>query len=90
MTTKAPDLQAVTQRVWPPRRPAPVEVELWRAEALAVRRGLSAARAERWSDVRSQAHPRWLGPALAPHRGTVLAYVCGRRKETVCLARPAL
>ena len=39
--------------------PEHVEVELWRADELEVRRGLSSALAEMGSAVRSKAHPRW-------------------------------
>jgi IS1 transposase len=56
-----------------PLRPEPVEVEIWRAEALAVRRGLSSALDERWSYVRSKAHPRWFWHTIDHHTGTVLA-----------------
>jgi hypothetical protein len=40
---------------------------------LAVRRGLSSELDERWSYVRSKAHPRWLWHAIDHHTGTVLA-----------------
>ena len=46
--------QAVLQHL----SPAQVEVELWRANALEVRRGLSSELDEMWSYVRSKAHPR--------------------------------
>ena len=70
--------QAVLQHL----HPTPVEVELWRADALEVRRGLSSELDEMWSYVRSKAHPRWLWPAIDHHTGTVLASVCGRRQDT--------
>ena len=41
----------------PPER---VEVEIWRADELEVRRGLRSELDEMWSYVRSKAHPRWL------------------------------
>ena len=40
--------------------PECVEVELWRADELAVRRGLSAELDEMWSYVRCKANRRWL------------------------------
>jgi hypothetical protein len=49
----------VHERVLPQRHPAQVEVEIWRADELKVRRGHSAALDEIWSDVRRKAHPRW-------------------------------
>ena len=41
-----------------------VEVEIWRADALEVRRGLSSELDEMWSYVRSKANPRWLWHAI--------------------------
>ena len=38
--------------------PEQVEVEIWRADALEVRRGLSSELDEMWSYVRSKANPR--------------------------------
>ena len=70
--------------------PAQVEVKIWRADALEVRRGLSSELDEMWSYVRSKANPRWLWHAIDHHTGTVLAYVFGRRKEAVFLALKAL
>jgi hypothetical protein len=61
--------QAVLQHL----HPECVEVELWRADELEVRRGRSSELDERWSSVRSKAHPRWLWPAIDPHTGQVLA-----------------
>jgi len=78
--------QAVLQHL-PPEH---VEVEIWRADALEVRRGLSSELDEMWSYVHSKANPRWLWHAIDHHTGTVLAYVCGRRQDTVFLARKAL
>ena len=40
--------------------PEHVEVEIWRADALEVRRGLSSELDEMWSYVHSKANPRWL------------------------------
>ena len=69
---------------------AHVEVEIWRADALEVRRGLSSELDEMWSYVRSKSNPRWLWHAIDHHTGKVLAYVFGRRKDTVFLALKAL
>ena len=57
--------------------PEHVEVEIWRADALEVRRGLSSELDEMWSYVRSKAHPRWLWHAIDHLTGKVLAYVFG-------------
>jgi insertion element IS1 protein InsB len=65
--------------------PEQVEVEIWRGDALEVRRGLSSELDEMWSYVRSKANPRWLWHAIDHHTGTVLAYVLGRRQDTVFL-----
>src|ERR687885_1887749 len=45
---------------------------------------------EMWSYVRSKANPRWLWHAIDHHTGTVLAYVFGRRQDTVFLELKAL
>ena len=63
--------QAVLQHL-PPKH---VEVEIWRADALEVRRGLSSELDEMWSYVHSKANPRWLWHAIDHHTGQVLAYV---------------
>ena len=73
--------QAVLQHLHPEH----VEVEIWRADALEVRRGLSSELDEMWSYVQSKAHPRWLWHAIDHHTGKVLAYVFGQRQETVFL-----
>jgi insertion element IS1 protein InsB len=65
--------------------PAQVEVEIWRADELEVRRGLSSELDEMWSFVQAKAHPRWLWHAIDHHTGKVLAYVFGRRKDAVFL-----
>ena len=70
--------------------PEHVEVEIWRADELEVRRGLSSELDEMWSYVRSKAHPRWLWHAIDHHTGKVLAYVFERRKDTVFVALKAL
>lgn len=56
-----------------------MEVARCRADALVQRRGLTSERDEMWSYVGKKAEPRW--PARDPYRGTVLAYVSGRRKD---------
>jgi insertion element IS1 protein InsB len=65
-------------------------VEIWRADTLEVRRGLSSERDERWGDVQSKAPPRWLWHAIAHHTGKVFADVFGRRQDTVFVERQAL
>jgi insertion element IS1 protein InsB len=65
--------------------PAQVEVEIWRADELEVRRGLSSELDEMWSFVQAKANPRWLWHAIDHHTGKVLAYVFGRRKDAVFL-----
>jgi hypothetical protein len=59
MKKKAPDLQAVHQRVLQHLHPEQVEVEIWRADAWEVCRGLSSELDEMGSLVRSKANPRW-------------------------------
>ena len=78
--------QAVLQHL----HPAQVEVEIWRADELEVHRGVSSELDEMWSYVRRKANPRWLWHAIDHHTGKVLAYVFGRRKDTVFLALKAL
>jgi len=80
----------VNQSVLQYLHPEQVEVEIWRADALEVRRGLSSELDEMWSYVRSKANPRWLWHAIDHHTGQVLAYVFGRRQDTVFLALKAL
>jgi len=63
----------VNQHVLEHLNPEQVEVEIWRADELEVRRGLSAELDERWSYVRSKANPRWLWHAIDHHTGKVLA-----------------
>lgn len=71
-------------------QPAQSEVEIWRADALAVRHGLSSELDEMGSYVCSKAHRRWLWHARDPHTGKGLASVFGRRQDTVFLALKAL
>jgi IS1 family transposase len=80
-----PELQPVHQNVLASVHPEQVEVEIWRADELEVRRGLSSARDEMWSFVQAKAHPRWLWHAIDHHSGKGLAYVFGRRKDAVFL-----
>jgi len=75
----------VNQALLPHLNPEQIEVEIWRADALEVRHGLSSELDEMWSYVRSKANPRWLWHAIDHHTGKVLAYVCGRRQDTVFL-----
>jgi insertion element IS1 protein InsB len=70
--------------------PQQVEVEIWRADELEVRRGLSSELDEMWSYVARKSNPRWLWHAIDHHTGTVLAYVLGRRKDDVFLKLKAL
>jgi len=65
--------------------PEHVAVEIWRADELEVRRGLSSELDEMWSYVCKKTHPRWLWHAIDHHTGKVLAYVFGRRKDNVFL-----
>ena len=70
--------------------PEHVEVEICRSEELDQRRGLTSELDEMWSYVRSKANPRWLWHAIDHHSGHVLAYVFGRRQDTVFLQLQAL
>ena len=70
--------------------PQQVEVEIWRADELEVRRGLSSELDEMWSYVARKSNPRWLWHAIDHHTGKVLAYVFGRRKDDVFLKLKAL
>jgi insertion element IS1 protein InsB len=70
--------------------PQQVEVEIWRADELEVRRGLSSELDEMWSYVARKSNPRWLWHAIDHHTGKVLAYVFGRRQDDVFLKLKAL
>jgi len=70
--------------------PEHVEVEICRSEELDQRRGLTSELDEMWSYVRSTANPRCLWHAIDHHSGHVLAYVFGRRQDTVFLQLQAL
>jgi insertion element IS1 protein InsB len=80
----------VNQVVLQVLQPEDVEVEICRSEGLDRRRGLTSELDEMWSYVRSKANQRWLWHALDHHSGTVLAYVFGRRQDTVVLQLQAL
>jgi len=80
----------VNQSVLQSLHPEQVAVEIGRADALEVRRGLSSELDEMWSYVHSKANPRWLWHATDHHTGKVLAYVFGRRKDIVFLELKAL
>ena len=65
--------------------PQQVEVEIWRADELEVRRGLSSELDAMWSYVARKSNPRWLWHAIDHPTGRVLAYVFGRRQDDVFL-----
>ena len=66
--------------------PEHVEVEIGRADEWAQHHGLTSELDEMWSYVGKKAEPRWLWHAIDHTSGTVLAYVFGRRQDTVFLA----
>ena len=70
--------------------PEHVRVEMCRAEELDRRRGLTSELDEMWSYVGKKADPRWLWHAIDHHSGKVLAYVFGRRQDTVFVQLKAL
>ena len=70
--------------------PQQVEVEIWRADELEGRRGLSSELDEMWSFVARKRNPRWLWHAIDHHTGRMLAYVFGRRKDDIFLKLKAL
>jgi insertion element IS1 protein InsB len=78
-------LQPVNHAVLAVVNPEQVEVDIWRADELEVRRGLRSELDEMWSFVQAKAQPRWLWHAIDPHTGEVFASVCGRRKDDVFL-----
>ena len=78
-------MQPVNHQVLAALNPVQVEVEIWCADELEVRRGLSSELDERWSFVKTKANPRWLWHAIDHRTGKVLAYVFGRRKDAVFL-----
>ena len=54
-----------------PLKPEQIDVEIWRADALEVRHGLSSELDEMGRYVWSKAHPRWVWHALDHHTGKV-------------------
>jgi hypothetical protein len=64
-------LQPVNHGVLASLHPEQVEVEIWRADELEVRRGLSSELDEMWSYVFKKANPRWLWHAIDHHTGKV-------------------
>lgn len=80
----------MNQAVGQPLRPEPVEGAIGRADAVAQRRGRTAALEERGRCVGKTAEPRWRWPAIEPHRGRVFAYGFGRRKDEGFLQLKAL
>jgi insertion element IS1 protein InsB len=70
--------------------PEHITVELCRSEELDHRRGLTSELDEMWSYVHSKANPRWLWHAIDHRSGTGLAYVFGRRQDTVFVQLKAL
>jgi insertion element IS1 protein InsB len=80
----------VNQGVLAVLNPQQVEVEIWRADELEGRRGLSSELDEMWSFVARKRNPRWLWHAIDHHTGRMLAYVFGRRKDDVFLKLKAL
>ena len=87
---KEPAWQPVHHAVLTVLHPKQVEVDIWRSDERAVRRGLSSARDAMWSVVPAKAPPRWLGHAIDHHPGQVCASVCGRRQAAVFLKRQEL
>jgi IS1 transposase len=65
--------------------PGQIEVEIGREDELARCRGLSSELDAMWRYVRRKSNPRWLWHAIEHRTGKVLAYVFGRRKDTVFL-----
>ena len=55
-----------------------------------IERAGEAEMDEMWSFVGNKGNPRWLWHAIDHHTGAVLAYVFGRRTDTVCLKLKAL
>ena len=49
--------------------PEQIEVELWCADELEVRRGLRSELDAMWSVVKAKAHPRWLWHTMDHHTG---------------------
>ena len=65
--------QHVNQPLLQVLHPEHVAVEICHSEERARRRGLTSELDALWSDVRSQANPRWLWYAIAHRTGQVVA-----------------
>ena len=87
---KAPALHQVNQTLLASLHPEQVAVEICSADELDQRRGLSSELDEMWSYVGKKANQHWLWHAIDHYTGKVLAYVFGRRKDTVFLQLLAL
>ena len=87
---KEPAWQPVHHAVLTVLHPKQVEVDIWRSDERAVRRGLSSELDAMWSVVQAKAPPRWLWHAIDHHPGQVCASVCGRRQAAVFLKRQEL
>lgn len=90
MKKKASDLAHVNHVVLQVLHPEHLEGEMCRSEELDPRRGLTSELDEMWSFVQTKANQRWLWHAIDHQSGHVLAYVFGRRKDTVFLQLQAL
>jgi insertion element IS1 protein InsB len=80
----------VNQTLLASLHPEQVAVEICSADELDQRRGLSSELDEMWSYVGKKANQHWLWHAIDHYTGKVLAYVFGRRKDTVFLQLLAL
>ena len=83
-------MQPVNHSVLAVLQPEQVEVEVWRADALEVRRGLSSELDAMGRYVACKTKPRWRWHAIEHHTGKGWAAVFGRRKDTVFLKLKAL
>jgi insertion element IS1 protein InsB len=90
MKKKAPALAHVNHAVLQVLHSEHMEVEICRSEELDHSRGLTSGLDEMWSYARNKANPWWLWHAIDHHSGQVLAYVFGRRRDTVFLQLQAL
>ena len=70
--------------------PEQIEVVISREDELSRHGGLSSELDEMWSYVARKTNPRWLWHAIDHRTEQVLAYVFGRRKDTVFLKLKAL
>jgi hypothetical protein len=80
---KGSDLEPVNHAMLHVPHPEHIEVAICCSEELDRRRGLTSELDEIWSCVRSKAHQRWSWHAINHHSGHILAYVFGRRQDTV-------